>query len=45
MVNFDHVTVINYGYGIKRHILDIFIHEVHNFYNSPNINIRFYKYR
>ena len=33
MVNFDHVTVINYGYGIKRHILDIFIHEVHNFYN------------
>ena len=33
IVEFEHVVNKDYGYGIKRHIIDVFVHEVHNFYN------------
>lgn len=33
IVEFDHIVNKAYDYGVKRHIIDVFVHEVHNFYN------------
>ena len=33
IIEFDHIVNKDYGFGIKRHIIDVFVHEVHNFYN------------